>query len=145
MVLTVPGLSGHTAYGTHNGEGLMFSHVMIGANDIDVAKQFYDATFVAIGGKPGVIDAHGRIVYQHNGGIFIVTKPIDGNPATGANGGTIGFAMPPAQADAWWQAGKDNGGTAVEDPPGPREGSPYYLAYLRDPSGNKLCALSVIG
>jgi len=97
------------------------------------------------GGKPGVLDAQGRLVYQHNGGILIVTKPIDGNPATGANGGTIGFAMTPEQADAWWQAGQDNGGTAVEDPPGLREGSPYYLAYLRDPSGNKLCALSVVG
>ena len=123
----------------------MFSHVMIGANDIDAAKTFYDATFAAFGGKPGVVDAHGRLVYQHNGGILLVTKPIDGNPACGANGGTIGFAMTPEQADAWWQAGKDNGGTAVEDPPGPREGSPYYLAYLRDPTGNKLCALHVLG
>jgi len=143
--LTSPAFTGHTPLTDNHGEGLMFSHVMIGANDIEAAKKFYDATFAAIGGKPGVIDARGRIVYQHNGGLLIVTKPIDGKPATGANGGTIGFAIPPAQADAWWQAGQDNGGTAVEDPPGLREGSPYYLAYLRDPSGNKLCALSVVG
>ncbi|WP_028642035.1 VOC family protein [Novosphingobium acidiphilum] len=123
----------------------MFSHVMIGADDIDAAKTFYDATFAAFGGKPAVVDQHGRLVYQHNGGIFVVTKPIDGNRACGANGGTIGFAMTPEQADAWWQAGQANGGTAVEDPPGPRAGSPYYLAYLRDPSGNKLCALHVLG
>ena len=145
MALTLPGNSGHTLATTVNGEDFMFSHVMVGADDIDVAKKFYDATFGALGAAPGVIDAHGRIVYQHNGGIYIVTKPINGEPACGANGGTIGFAMSPAQADAWWQAGKDNGGTAVEDPPGPREGSPYYLAYLRDPSGNKLCALHVLG
>lgn len=123
----------------------MFSHVMIGADDIEVARTFYDATFAAFGGPAGVIDPAGRLVYQHNGGIFIITKPINGEPASCANGGTIGFAMSPAQADAWWQAGKDNGGTACENPPGPREGSPFYLAYLRDPSGNKLCALSVIG
>ena len=123
----------------------MFSHVMIGANDIDAAKTFYDATFAAFGGKPGVIDPKGRLVYQHNGGIFIVTKPINGEPACGANGGTIGFAMTPEQADAWWEAGKTHGGAACEDPPGPREGSPFYLAYLRDPTGNKLCALHVLG
>ena len=119
----------------------MFSHVMIGANDIDAAKQFYDATFATFGVKPAIVDPYGRLVYQDKGQIFIVTKLIDGNPACGANGGTIGFAMTPEQADAWWQAGKDNGGTAIENPPGPREGSPFYLAYLRDPSGNKLCAL----
>ncbi|WP_353226460.1 VOC family protein [Novosphingobium sp.] len=123
----------------------MFSHIMIGATDIDAAKTFYDATFAAFGGPEGFVDPYGRVVYQHNGGIFIVTKPIDGNPACGANGGTIGFAMTPEQADAWWAAGQAAGGTACEDPPGPREGSPYYLAYLRDPSGNKLCALNVIG
>ncbi len=123
----------------------MFSHIMIGANDIDAAKTFYDATLAVVGAKPGVIDPKGRLVYQHNGAIFIITKPIDGNPACGANGGTIGFAMTAEQAQAWWEAGVANGGTACEDPPGPREGSPYYLAYLRDPSGNKLCGLCVIG
>ena len=145
MALTESGVSGQTGSSTDQGEGFMFSHVMVGADDIDAAKTFYDATFGVLGAAPGVIDAHGRIVYQHNGGIYIVTKPINGEAACGANGGTIGFAMTPEQADAWWRAGQDNGGTAVEDPPGPREGSPYYLAYLRDPSGNKLCALHVLG
>jgi catechol 2,3-dioxygenase-like lactoylglutathione lyase family enzyme len=123
----------------------MFSHVMLGADDIDAAKKFYDATFTAIGGKPGIVDAKGRLMYLHNGGILIITKPIDGNPACGANGGTVGFAMTPEQADAWWQAGQDNGGTAIEDPPGEREGTGLYLAYLRDPTGNKLCALHRLG
>jgi catechol 2,3-dioxygenase-like lactoylglutathione lyase family enzyme len=123
----------------------MFSHVMLGADDIDAAKKFYDATFTAIGGKPGIVDAKGRLMYLHNGGILIITKPIDGNPACGANGGTVGFAMNPEQADSWWQAGQDNGGTAIEDPPGEREGTGLYLAYLRDPTGNKLCALHRLG
>jgi catechol 2,3-dioxygenase-like lactoylglutathione lyase family enzyme len=121
----------------------MFSHVMIGSNDLARSKKFYDAVFAAVGGKPGTEDtAKGRVVYRHNGAAFLVTKPIDGKPATHANGGTIGFAMSgPEQANAWHKAGVANGGTAVEDPPGPRGDGAMYLAYLRDPDGNKLCAL----
>lgn len=121
----------------------MFSHVMVGSNDIDRSKRFYDATFAAMGGKPGRVDDKGRLVYAHNGGLLLVSKPIDGKPATHANGGTVGFAMTQDQADAWHKAGVANGGTAIEDPPGVRQGGsvPLYLAYLRDPDGNKLCAL----
>lgn len=122
----------------------MFSHMMVGSNDIARSKKFYDALFAAIGAKPGNIDAKGRLVYFHNGAAFLVTQPIDGNPATYANGGTIGFAMTgKEQADAWHKAGVENGGRAVEDPPGIRQGGAgaMYLAYLRDPDGNKLCAL----
>lgn len=123
----------------------MFSHIMVGSNDIARSKTFYDATFAAFGGNPAIQDEKGRLIYQHNGSMFLVTPPINGEPACGANGGTIGFSMTPEQADAWHAAGVANGGIACEDPPGPRAGSPYYLAYLRDPDGNKLCALHVIG
>jgi len=122
----------------------MYSHMMVGSNDIDRSKQFYDATFKAIGGREGIKDDKGRLMYLHNGGAFLVTPPIDGQPATAGNGSTIGFAMSPEQADAWHKAGTENGGKAIEDPPGVRgEGTPnaMYLAYLRDPDGNKLCAL----
>ena len=122
----------------------MFSHVMVGSNDIPRSKKFYDALFVAIGGKTGVEDAKGRLIYAHNGGRFMVSKPIDGKSATAANGGTIGFTMSDAeQAAAWHKAGVANGGTSIEDPPGVRQGAAgqIYLAYLRDPDGNKLCAL----
>lgn len=122
----------------------MYSHNMVGSNDLAASKTFYDATFQAIGGKPGIVDDKGRLIYMHNGGLFLVTAPIDGQPATVGNGCTIGFAMDgPEQADAWHQAGVENGGTSIEDPPGVREGAfgKLYLAYLRDPSGNKLCAL----
>lgn len=125
----------------------MFSHIMVGTNDTARSKAFYDATFAAMGGKPGVEDDKGRLIYMHNGGLFLVTPPINGEPATPANGGTIGFAMSPEQADAWHAAGVANGGTAIEDPPGVREGGfgKLYLAYLRDPDGNKLCALNRMG
>ncbi len=122
----------------------MYSHNMVGTNDTAKAKQFYDATFTAIGGKPGKLDDKGRLIYMHNGGLFMVTPPLDGQAATAGNGCTIGFAMEsPEQADAWHAAGVANGGTAIEDPPGIRAGSfgDLYLAYLRDPDGNKLCAL----
>ncbi|MEO5597819.1 MAG: VOC family protein [Novosphingobium sp.] len=122
----------------------MYSHNMVGSNDIAASKTFYDAVFAAVGGKPGIVDAKGRLIYMHNGGMFMVTKPIDGKPATVGNGCTIGLAMDSTeQADAWHAAGAANGGTAIEDAPGWREMGEMklYLAYLRDPAGNKLCAL----
>jgi catechol 2,3-dioxygenase-like lactoylglutathione lyase family enzyme len=123
----------------------MYSHVFVGSNDLERSKKFYDALFAAIGGKAGFTDdAKGRVIYRHNGAMFMVTKPIDGNPATAGNGGTIGFAMTsPTEADAWHAAGVANGGTSVEDPPGLRknDSGALYLAYLRDPDGNKLCGL----
>ena len=122
----------------------MFSHVMLGADDIDASKKFYDACFKALGGREGSVDPKGRVVYMHNGGIFLLSKPIDGGPASCGNGSTIGFAASSEeQADAWHAAGKANGGKEIEDPPGIREGAgmKLYLAYLRDPAGNKVCAM----
>ena len=122
----------------------MFSHVMIGSNDLERSKRFYDALFGAIGGKPGRQDPKGRLIYVRDGGVLMITKPIDGNDATAANGGTIGFAVEgPGEAAAWQAAGVETGGTILEDPPGIREGTfgQLYLAYLRDPDGNKLCAM----
>ncbi|MCP1470499.1 catechol 2,3-dioxygenase-like lactoylglutathione lyase family enzyme [Sphingobium sp. OAS761] len=122
----------------------MFSHVMVGANDVDASKAFYDALFQSMGGKSGMVDEKGRVIYMHKGALFMISKPIDGGPACHANGGTIGFAMDsPEQAAAWHAAGIAAGGTSCEDPPGVRELAfgPLYLAYLRDPADNKLCAL----
>lgn len=122
----------------------MFSHLTVGSNDIARSKAFYDALFAAAGGNPAFVDPKGRLVYMHKESIFLVTRPIDGEPATHANGGTIGFAMDsPEQADAWHAAGLEAGGTAIENPPGWRDSinGRLYLAYLRDPDGNKLCAL----
>lgn len=123
----------------------MFNHIVIGSNDIDRSRTFYDAVFAAMGGEPGVTDHQGRLIYRHNGNLLMVTRPIDGNPATPANGGTIGLVMASReQADAWHAAGVANGGTTCEDPPGPRDipgAGILYLAYLRDPDGNKLCAV----
>lgn len=125
----------------------MFSHVMIGTNDLDRAKTFYDKLLGTLGVPPSFVDGH-RMFYLTKTGVFAVSKPIDGEPATHANGGTIGFAAAsPEQADAWHAAGVAAGGTSIEEPPGVREGSvgKMYLAYLRDPDGNKLCAMHRMG
>ena len=123
----------------------MFSHIMLGADDIAASKAFYDAALGALGVLEGVVDEWGRVVYAHAGGRLLLTQPIDGQPASHGNGSTMGFvAASPEAADAWHAAGLANGGTACENPPGIRQGTAsrtMYLAYLRDPSGNKLCAL----
>ena len=121
----------------------MFSHIMIGTNDLDRAKTFYDAALGALGVSPGVFNGN-RVFYPTETGVFAVSKPINGEPASIGNGSTIGFAAASsALADAWHAAGLAAGGTACEDPPGVRNGpsGSLYLAYLRDPDGNKLCAL----
>jgi len=122
----------------------MFSHIMLGANDIQESKKFYDATFGALGFEPGVIDEKGRCFYFTDSGIFAITKPINGKPASHGNGTTIGLAAATTDiADAWHAAGLANGGSECEDPPGWRQGGSMklYLAYLLDPAGNKMCVL----
>ena len=118
----------------------MFSHVMVGSNDLARSKAFYDQLF----GKPGRTDDKGRLSYGRKGAVFMVSNPIDGEAATSGNGMTIGFSFDtPEEVDAWHAAGVAAGGTAIEDPPGIRSNAfgALYLAYLRDPDGNKLCGL----
>ena len=121
----------------------MFSHVMVGVNDLEVSKKYYDALLGTLGISPGVANKN-RYFYRSPGGSFAITTPINGESATCANGGTIGFTMAsPEQADAFHAAGVANSGTTCEDPPGWREGpaGKLYLVYVRDPDGNKLCGL----
>jgi len=122
----------------------MYSHIMVGANDVQESKKFYDAILATMGYEPGVFDEKGRVFYFDKKGVFSISKPIDGAPACHGNGSTIGFAAEtPEQVDAWHAAGLANGGATCEDPPGEREGATgkLYIAYSRDPSGNKICAL----
>ncbi|WP_027584569.1 VOC family protein [Bradyrhizobium sp. Ai1a-2] len=121
----------------------MFSHVMIGTNDLDKSKAFYDALLGTLGVRPGFVDRH-RVFWRTKTGTFSVSKPIDGNEATHANGGTIGFvAASKDEVDAFHASGLASGGKTCEDPPGIREGGgvQLYIAYLRDLDGNKICAV----
>jgi catechol 2,3-dioxygenase-like lactoylglutathione lyase family enzyme len=122
----------------------MFSHVMVGVNNLEASRKFYDALLATIGVPPGMLNNGHRYFYRSPTGTFGITTPINGESATHGNGATIGFNMTsPEQVDAFHAAGVANGGTTCEDPPGYRDGAvgKLYLAYLRDPDGNKLCAL----
>ncbi len=122
----------------------MFSHVMLGVNDLEAARKFYDAVLSTLGTTPGILNQGTRYFYRSPAGSFSITKPLDGKPATPANGGTVGFlAKSSEEVIAFHEAGLANGGTTCEDPPGFREGGAgkMFIAYLRDPDGNKICAL----
>ena len=126
----------------------MFSHVMVGSNDIERSKQFYDAVLKTLGvGVPFrnvAGSGHTRLFYRHDGGTFCISEPINGEIATGANGGTIGFKCnSPEQVREFHDVAIAHGGTSIEEAPGLREGEmgAMHLAYVRDPDGNKLCAL----
>jgi catechol 2,3-dioxygenase-like lactoylglutathione lyase family enzyme len=126
----------------------MFSHVMVGTKDIERAKRFYDAVLATLGAGEAIRNKNAtgqaRLFYRHEGSTFCVSEPINGEPATFANGGTIGFKCnSPEQVKALHDAAIANGGTSIEDPPGLRDGSlgAMHLAYVRDPDGHKLCAL----
>jgi catechol 2,3-dioxygenase-like lactoylglutathione lyase family enzyme len=126
----------------------MFSHVMVGSNDIERSKRFYDAVLGVLGaGEPMRNQAgtgHARLFYRHDGQTFCVSEPINGESATFANGGTIGFKCNSAeQVQQFHDTAVAHGGTTIEGPPGLREGKlgALHLAYVRDPDGHKLCAL----
>jgi catechol 2,3-dioxygenase-like lactoylglutathione lyase family enzyme len=127
----------------------MFNHVMVGSNDVGRSKAFYDSLLGVLGVRPAFVDrtAGGftRLFYLHPDGVFCVAEPIDGNPATSANGGTIGFACRSAeQVREFHDVAVACGGTSIEEPPGLRDaifGGPMHLAYVRDPDGNKLCGV----
>lgn len=126
----------------------MFSHIMIGSNDLERARRFYDAVLGTLGAAAPFANqapsGHMRLFYRHAGGTFCVSEPIDGAEATCANGATIGFKCDsPEQVRAFHDTAVAHGGTSIEEPPGPRESSlgALYLAYVRDPDGHKLCAL----
>ncbi|QIG79192.1 VOC family protein [Stakelama tenebrarum] len=126
----------------------MFSHVHLGSNDVERSKRFYDALMDALGGAKSWKDPErNRWFWAREGSTLIVGEPLDEQPAETGNGVTVGFTVTgPEQGDAWMRAGLANGGTAIEDPPGYRdkgERGQIYLAYLRDPDGNKLCAFHV--
>lgn len=121
----------------------MFSHIMLGANNLEVSKDFYDAALGTLGIKPGSFNKD-RYFYRGPAGVFAITKPLDGKEATYANGGTIGFSAKSIEAvDAFHAQGVAHGGDACEGDPGYREGvaGKIYIAWLRDPAGNKICAM----
>lgn len=126
-----------------SGDGV-FSHVFLGVNDVEASVPFYDAALGALGVKNLGPAGNGWVLYGKDKPALIVAKPGNGEAAT-SNGMTIGFAAATtAEVDAFYAAGLANGGTD-EGPAGPRSHLPgAYAAYLRDPTGNKVCAYTFI-
>ena len=131
----------------------MLFHTMVGSNDIERSRGFYDAVLGAIGGGAAMTNVagsgHTRLFYRTEGGTaFIVTEPINGEPATVGNGSTVAFAcVSPEKVREFHDVAVAHGGTSIEDEPGPRD-SPMgtiHLAYVRDPDGNKLCGIHIPG
>jgi catechol 2,3-dioxygenase-like lactoylglutathione lyase family enzyme len=121
----------------------MIGYVTIGMNDAQKSGRFYDAVFGAIGHERKFEDS-GWIGYGPQGadshGVY-VCPPHDGKPATAGNGTMIAFVAPSKDAvHEAYHAGLASGGTD-EGAPGPRpaDSTTFYGAYLRDPTGNKIC------
>ena len=126
----------------------MFNHIMVGSNDIERSKRFYDAVLRTLGvGEPlrnKADTGHTRLFYRHDGSTFCVSEPINNEAATFANGSTIGFKCGSSeQVREFHDIAVAHGGTSIEDAPGPRSNTlgSMHLAYVRDPDGNKLCAI----
>jgi catechol 2,3-dioxygenase-like lactoylglutathione lyase family enzyme len=122
----------------------IFTHVVLGTNNLEKARKFYDETLSALGLKR-VMDMENASLWGKDGPEFMVTRPANGAPATHANGGTVGFAAPDRPAvHAFHEKALEAGGTC-EGPPGPRDFTPTaYAAYVRDPDGNKLTAYTFV-
>jgi catechol 2,3-dioxygenase-like lactoylglutathione lyase family enzyme len=126
----------------------MLNHVMLGSNDIERSKRFYDAVLAVLGAAEGgrsvSASGHTRVFYRHDGSTFGISEPINGQQASVANGGTVGFkCSSPEQVKEFHDVAVAHGGVSIEDPPGLRSGptGAMHLSYVRDPDGNKLCAL----
>src|SRR3546814_7327723 len=131
----------------------MFSHIIVGARDLDRLTRFYDAVLTPLGlvrmpaEDDGVPPGTGWTPAGREWPQFFVQLPFNGLPATWGNGAQVSFAAPSRDAvDAAWQAAIANGGID-EGKPGLREhyGPDYYGAYCRDPEGNKLCFVHADG
>ena len=126
----------------------MLNHTMLGTNDIEKSRKFYDAVLAVLGAGEPVVHVNDtgqtRLFYIHNGSSFCITEPINGQPASAANGTTIGFRCDsPEQIQQFHDVAIANGGTSIEEAPGLREGSmgPMHLCYFLDPDGHKICGL----
>ncbi|MQT60505.1 VOC family protein [Pseudomonas sp. FSL R10-0399] len=130
----------------------MFSHIQIGARDLDAMIAFYDAVLTPLGLErmtdhdDGPAGAGWHLPGQ-SWPQFFVQLPFNGLPATSGNGVQVSFAASSQnQVRAAWQAATTSGGTD-EGAPGlrPQYSADFFGAYCRDPEGNKLCFVHAEG
>lgn len=121
----------------------MIHHISVGTNDIACARAFYDAVLPVIGMRllNGSADSAD---YGTGAFLFSVETPVDGKPATPGNGVHIAFAAGRrAMVDQFYEIALAHGGRDA-GPPGPRPeyDAHYYGAFVFDPDGNKIEAVT---
>ncbi|MGO4330193.1 VOC family protein [Cupriavidus sp. 2TAF22] len=117
----------------------IFTHIVVGTNDLERSRAFYDAVLSRLGIQR-VLDFETASLWGTFGPEFMVTKPGNGLPSTYANGGTVSFAAPSRDAVHAFHEAALSLGANDEGAPGPRSFTPTaYAAYVRDPDGNKIC------
>ncbi len=122
----------------------MLAYVMVGTNNVKRAAKFYDAALKPLGLARTQSDKD-FLGYgpkrSPDKSAFFVTKPYNKKKANFGNGTMISLAARSRRAvEGFHKAALANGGTD-EGKPGPRPaGNTNYVAYARDPDGNKICA-----
>lgn len=126
----------------------MFNHIMIGTNDIDRSKAFYEKVLGILGDVKVMDNAagtgHRRVFFSFDGNTLALSEPINDEPATCANGFTIGIKCASAeQVKELHDVAVAAGASTCEDPPGLRETTmgPINLCYFRDLDGHKICGI----
>ena len=123
----------------------MLSHVSLGTNDATRAAAFYDQVLAVLGMRK-ICERDGSIDYGAAMTVFSLEKPSDGRPASVGNGVHIAFAAGTRdQVDEFYRVALAHGGSDA-GPPGlrPEYDANYYGAFVRDPDGNKIEAVSFL-
>ena len=122
----------------------MYSHVMLGTNNLSESIAFYDLVMPVLGyTRQDTGDTYAGYGKKEDIGTGVnclwIGNPLDGQPATPGNGVNIALlAETRKQVDEFHTLALENGGQD-EGAPGLRDIHPsFYAAYVRDPSGNKL-------
>ncbi len=122
----------------------MFGYITLGAKDFEAGLKFYDTVMAVLGQERQYADAESGWAAW---GVppapqLMICKPFDGGPVSAGNGTMIGFSAASTEtvdrfhAAALAAGGTDEGGPGTR----PHYSPEFYVAYVRDPSGNKLCA-----
>jgi catechol 2,3-dioxygenase-like lactoylglutathione lyase family enzyme len=126
----------------------MIGYVTLGTNDLDSARDYYDALFETVGAKRLMELESGFTLYGTNWGqpAIAVTRPYNGEPAVTGNGNMVAIPMDAREkVDAFYAKGLALGGTDEGAPGvrGPDGDQAFYGAYFRDPEGHKFCAYRI--
>jgi len=119
------------------------SHVSVGVNDVARAKAFYDPLMKLLGLRIRQSDSE-SVDYGDEGLVFSLETPTNGKPATAGNGVHIAFTAPDRETvDAFYAESRRLGGMDAGAPGlRPQYDDNYYAAFVFDPEGNKIEAVT---